>query len=71
MALRFHFNIKALEATAKEFRRASWGAAAASAAVGYHQGNGLALLFGACAWLGLQVLAFILESLQDEQGDES
>lgn len=71
MALRFYFNAKAFEAIAKEFRRASWGAAVASAAVGYQEGSGLALFFGGGAWFALQVFAFVLESIQDEKGGKS
>ncbi len=68
MALKWYFNAKAFEAAAKEFRRASWGAAAASAAVGYQQNSGLAILFGGAAWFALQSLAIVLESIRNEEG---
>ncbi len=70
MALKLYFNAKTFESAAKEFRRASWGAAAASAAVGYQQNSGLALLFGGAAWFALQSLAIVLESVRDEKGDK-
>jgi hypothetical protein len=66
--LKFYFNPKAMEALAKELRRASWGAAVASAAIGYHVGDGLSALYGASAWIVLQVFAFVLESLKDDVG---
>lgn len=66
--LKFYFNKNALEALAKEFRRASWGTAAVSAAVGYQVSSGIALLFGSGAWTTLQILAFILESIRNEKG---
>lgn len=67
--LKFYFNKNAFEALAKEFRRASWGAAVASAAVAYQAGSGVATFLGGLAWVVLQVLAFVLESIQDEKGD--
>ena len=44
--LKLFFNKDAFAGMAKEFRRASWGAAAASAAVGLQSGSGWATLFG-------------------------
>lgn len=66
--LKLYFNKSAMEALAKEIRRASWGAAIAASAVGYHQSSGIALLLGGGAWLVLQAIAFILESIKDEGG---
>jgi hypothetical protein len=70
MMLKLYFNKKALETVAKEIRRASWGAAAASAAVGYQSTSGIATLLGAGSWIILQVFAFVLESIRNERGDE-
>lgn len=65
MGLKLKYKAKAFEATAREFRRASWGAAIASAAVGYQESDILALLYGGLAWFVLQALAFVLESVED------
>ncbi|WP_126223576.1 hypothetical protein [Burkholderia ambifaria] len=65
--LRFFFNKKAFVALAKELRRASWGAAAASTAVGVHVGSGLSLLLGAVTWTALQAMAFALDSVRNEK----
>lgn len=66
--LKFYFNLKALEALAKELRRASWGAAAVAGSVGYSSTSGVAILLGASAWMVLQGFAFVLESIRNEGG---
>ncbi len=68
--LKIYFNKKAFEALAREFCRASWGATAASAAVGYQTSSGIAMLLGAGSWAVLQILAFIVESIRTEEGGE-
>lgn len=67
--LKFYYNQEAFEALAKEFRRASWGAAMSAAIIGYQQNSGLGLILGGVAWSTLQVLAFILQSVRNEKGD--
>jgi hypothetical protein len=67
--LKFYFNKAALESLAKEVRRGSWGAAAAATAIGFQSDSGLSVLLGASAWIILQILAFVLESIRDEKGD--
>ena len=68
--LRFSFNPRALEAFAKELRRASWGIAVAAAAGGI-KGTDWApswLIIGSAAvWLVLQCTAVALESLKDDK----
>ena len=67
--LKFYFNKQAMGALAKELRRASWGAGAASAAFGFQSNSGIAALLGGAAWGILQILAFVLESIRDGKGD--
>jgi thiosulfate reductase cytochrome b subunit len=63
--LKFYFNRNALEALAKELRRASWGIAVAAAASGikWDTTSGWLLLGAAVAWVVLQGVAVALESL--------
>jgi hypothetical protein len=63
--MRFYFNRKALEALAKELRRASWGVAVAAAAggIGLDMSSGWLLLGAGVAWVMLQGFAVALESL--------
>jgi len=67
MGLRFYFNPKALEALAKELRRASWGIGVAAAAGGIKLDNVWVLLAGGTAWLVLQAAAVALESVCTEE----
>jgi hypothetical protein len=63
--MRFYFNRKALEALAKELRRASWGIAVAAGAGGikWDTAPGPLLLGAAVAWVVLQGIAVAVESL--------
>lgn len=65
MAIKFYFNQKAWEATAREFRRASWGIAALLGAGGYKLDSSAATLVGGLCWVALQCIALMLDSLQD------
>lgn len=64
--------VKAFDELAKEFRRASWGAAVAFAGFSYKLGSGLAIAFAAGSWLVLQVVAFgiQLNAIAQEKGDQ-
>lgn len=70
MGLKFHFNQKAMEALAKELRRASWGISVAAAAGGFKLDSTLVLLAGGATWLLLQVIAVVLESIKDERSSK-
>lgn len=62
--------VKAIDELAKEFRRASWGAAAASAGFSYTLGSGLAAFFAGSIWFILQAVAFFIQSKAvDEKGE--
>jgi len=67
--LKFHFNPKAVEALAKELRRASWGIAIAAAAGGINVPDTAAWVTvgAAVIWVILQSVAFALESLKNEE----
>lgn len=69
MGLKFYLNLKALEALAKELRRASWGIAIAAGAGGFKLDNAWVLLAGGLTWLLLQVAAVALESVKDERNE--
>lgn len=66
MRLKFYFNQNALEALAKELRRASWGVGAAAATGGIKLGNAWVVLAGGAAWLILQITAVALQSVCEE-----
>lgn len=68
--LRFSFNPGALEAFAKELRRASWGIAVAAVAGGIKATDwapSWLIIGGAAVWLVLQCTAVALESLNDDK----
>ncbi|WP_126448366.1 hypothetical protein [Sulfuricystis multivorans] len=67
MGLKLYFNPKALEALAKELRRASWGVGAAAAVGGVKLENASVLVAGGLGWLVLQVAAVALESIREER----
>lgn len=67
MSLKLYFNQKAMEALAKELRRASWGISVAAAAGGLKLENTWVLLAGGLAWLILQVAASALESIKEDK----
>lgn len=67
MKLKFYFNPKAMESFAKELRRASWGISVAAVAGGFKLDNLWVWITGAAAWVVLQVLAAVLESVKDER----
>ncbi len=49
---------------AKEFRRASWGAAAAFSVLAAGWSNVTSMGASAVAWFSLQLVAFVLESIE-------
>lgn len=67
MGLKMVFNPKAMEALAKELRRASWGVTVAAGAGGIKLENTWVLIAGGATWVILQIAAAALESIQDER----
>lgn len=57
------FSERALTTLAKELRRASWGAALVFSGAGIKMNLGLGYVLGAAAWLCLQIVAFVLDSI--------
>lgn len=65
----FYFNKNVLASIAKELRRASWGLILLAFAVGHQVNKGEVLVLGSGLWCLLQILAFVLESIDDGKGD--
>lgn len=70
MGLKIVFNPKAMEALAKELRRASWGVAVAAGTGGIKLENTWVLIAGGATWVVLQTAAAVLESIQDERSQK-
>lgn len=70
MGLKIVFNPKAMEALAKELRRASWGVTVAAGAGGIKLENTWVLIAGGATWVILQIAAAVLESIQDERSQK-
>ena len=64
--IKFYFNKKAMEALAKELRRASWGVGVIFSAGGYSLNKPWVFFSGGVFWLTLQIFALVLESLHDD-----
>lgn len=67
MKLRYSKN--AVSLLAKELRRASWGAALILAGAGIKARLGIGYLLGALAWVILQGVALVLDSLENDEED--
>lgn len=63
---KFVFKRKACAKLAVEFRRASWGLGSFGLFLATYVGVGWAMAAAAVAWLGLQLLAFALDSLTND-----
>ena len=70
MGLKIVFNPKAMEALAKELRRASWGVTVAAGAGGLKFESTWVLIAGGATWVILQIAAAALESIQDERSQK-
>lgn len=70
MGVKIVFNHKAMEALAKELRRASWGVSVAAGAGGIKLENTWVLITGGATWVILQIAVAVLESIQDERSQK-
>ena len=67
--MKLHYSKKAVSLLARELRRASWGAALVLAGAGIKARLGIGYILGALAWVILQGVALVLDSLDDETED--
>lgn len=70
MAIRFKFSKLAAQAAAKEIRRGSWGMSVAAVLAGIKTGRAGLAAAGAAAWVVMQVVAFVVDGLEDRQGEQ-
>lgn len=69
MPIRFRFRRAAAQAAAKEIRRGSWGMGAAAVAAGIRMSSAGIAAAGAVCWIIMQVAAFVVDGLEDDEGD--
>lgn len=62
--MKIKVNKNSLTLLAKEFRRASWGAAAAFSVLAASWSNMTSMGAASVVWFSLQIVAFVLESVE-------
>lgn len=66
MAIRFKFSKPAAEAAAREIRRGSWGMGTAAVVAGIKTGRAGLAAAGAVTWVIMQVVAFVVDGLDED-----